>query len=49
MKYRIKPFDVVNDIWVIERRLFFFLWISVGVGSKEKCEATLSKIKKEEV
>jgi len=38
MKYKVKPYDVVNDIWIIYERVFFIFWRNIGVGTREKCE-----------
>ncbi len=38
-KYRIRPYDVVHDIWLLQERYFF--WIDVGVGSKAVVEAMI--------
>jgi len=38
MKYRIKAYDIVNDIYILQRKFWFF-WIATGsAGSKQKLE-----------
>ncbi len=32
MKYRIKPFDLINDIWLLQERWLFFFWLTKGAG-----------------
>ena len=34
MKYRIKPFDIMNDIWLIQKRVLWIFWQSLGCGPK---------------
>lgn len=42
MKYRIKEFAPIHDIWLLQKRVFF-LWINVDVGSKEKIESYIKE------
>lgn len=35
-RYRIKPYDLVNDIWILQERFLLFFWKSMGAGSKAK-------------
>ena len=45
-KYRLKPYDMKNDLWVIEKKHFWFLWVpysSAGAGTK----ALMIKVLKE--
>jgi hypothetical protein len=35
-QYRIKPYDLVNDIWILQKRVFLFFWVSMGAGSQSK-------------
>jgi len=37
-KYRIKEFDPVNDIWILQKKVFKFFWISQSAGSKKKLQ-----------
>jgi len=34
MKYRIKPFDIMNDIWLLQKRVLWIFWQSLGCGQK---------------
>jgi hypothetical protein len=34
--YRIRAYDVANDIWLLQHRIAFFFWINIAVGPKEK-------------
>ena len=43
-KYRMKPYDLVNDIWILQRRFLLVFWIPMGVGSKQKIEAKLAEL-----
>jgi len=36
MKYRIKEYDPINDIYILQKHFFWFIWYGVSVGSKEK-------------
>ena len=38
LQYRIKPYDLVNDIWILQKRVLFFFWVSMGAGDKAKLE-----------
>jgi len=42
-KYRIKKFDVVNNIWILQEKKLFVFWIAIGVGSKEKLQETIER------
>ena len=42
--YKIKQFDVVNDIWLLQKRFLFFFWRTIGVGSQKKLIATIKKL-----
>lgn len=37
-KYRIKPYDVVNNIYSVQRRVLFFFWTPAGVGRYADCK-----------
>lgn len=46
MKYKLSPYDLANDIWIIKKKFLFF-WIplvSAGVGSKKKMENLLNNL-----
>ena len=36
MKYKLKIYDELNDIYLLYRHKFWFFWSFVGVGSKDK-------------
>jgi len=38
MKYRIKEYDPVNDIYILQKQLFWFIWVTISAGGKEKLE-----------
>jgi len=38
MKYRIKPFDVINDIWLLQKRVLWIFWQSLGCGTKAEVQ-----------
>jgi len=42
--YRIKEYDVVNDVYILQRHLFWFVWKGVGVGSKERLEEKIKEL-----
>ena len=49
-KYKIKPYDEANDIYMLYRHKFLFFWTCIGTGSKEKLtQWILDEIKKEKV
>jgi len=36
-KYRVEPFKITtSNLWVLQKRIFFFFWKSVGIGSKQE-------------
>lgn len=41
MKYRIKEYNPINDLWILEKHVFLFFWKYVALGSKKKLEAFL--------
>ena len=43
-KYRIKEFDLMNDIWILQRRVLFVFWISAGVGPKVQVEKKCNEL-----
>ncbi len=43
-KYRIKPYDLVHDIWYIQRRFLWIFWLSVGVGSKHEAQYIIDEL-----
>jgi len=49
-RYKIKPYDEANDIYMLYRHKFLFFWTCIGTGSKEKLtQWILDEIKKEKV
>lgn len=42
--YRIKEYDVVNDIWILQKRVFGIFWKSLGVGSKRKLHEKINNL-----
>ena len=43
-KYRIKKYDVVNDIWILQEKKLGLFWIGIGVGSKDKLQKTITDL-----
>lgn len=46
---RLKPFDIVNDIYFLQEKskfLFIPYWSTIGVGSKKKTEAALEELER---
>jgi|688.fasta_scaffold2212714_2 hypothetical protein len=37
-KYRIKEYDILNNIYLLQERFLLVFWRSISVGSKEKLE-----------
>lgn len=35
MKYRIKLFDIMRDVYRIEKRVCWIFWTTVGFGTKD--------------
>jgi len=33
-RYRIKPYDLGNDLWVLQERKWLFFWVCRGAGKK---------------
>ena len=46
MKYRIRPYDELNDIWLVQKRFFLFFWCNIGVGPKEWAIQKVTKLSK---
>ena len=44
MKFRIKPYDLVNDIWLLQRRVFWMFWRTEGVGTEKQLTETIKKL-----
>jgi hypothetical protein len=44
-KYKIVPYDLANDIWIVKKKFLFF-WItqpSFGAGTKTKMELLMKQ------
>lgn len=37
-KYRIKDYDILNNIYLLQERFLLVFWKSISVGSREKLE-----------
>jgi|TARA_R110000851_G_scaffold307483_1_gene466029 hypothetical protein len=37
-KYRIKEFDPLHDIYLLQRHVFWFWWVTVSAGTKHDIE-----------
>lgn len=46
-KFRMIPYDRVNDIWFMERRSWFIFWVLEGVGPKAKVQTLVDQLNKE--
>ncbi len=44
MKYRIKPYDMINDVWILEKKIFWIFYSSVGVGSEKEVAAKAKEL-----
>lgn len=40
-RYRIKPYDIVHDLWVLEERKWLFFWVCRGSGSRATVQTQL--------
>lgn len=38
MKYKLKPYDEANDIYLLYRHKFWFFWTFVNAGSRKTLE-----------
>ena len=43
-KYRIKPYDLVNDIWLIQKRFLWIFWLSISAGSEGECQIIVDEL-----
>ena len=41
--YRIKKYDVINDIWTLQERTCFIFWKTISAGSKAKLQAWIDE------
>lgn len=46
-KYRIKRYDEVLDVHILEKKVFLF-WKRIGVGSEEKLKETIERLEKQD-
>lgn len=44
MKYRIKPFDLMNDLWMLQKRVFGIFWVCMGGGSKAEVQQKMDEL-----
>lgn len=44
--YRLKPFDIGNDIWILQERFLLVFWRSIGVGSNGKLSQAMADLLK---
>jgi hypothetical protein len=47
MKYRIRPYDAVADIWFLQRRVLLLFWKIVGMGTRTEVEALMDSLNAE--
>lgn len=47
-KYRIRSYDVVRDIWLLDKRVFLIFWWPLGVGTKKEVLEAIEKLKVED-
>lgn len=43
-KYRIIPYDIVNDIWILQERFLFIFWHTIGAGRRSEVEFSLERL-----
>lgn len=43
MKYRIKAYDPINDIYILQKKVFFIFWANVSAGSKKQLETWIKE------
>jgi hypothetical protein len=36
--YRIKEFDPLHDMWILQKKVFWFIWKPVSLGTKKELE-----------
>lgn len=46
MNYRIKHYDPVNDIYILQQRFLWILWRTVSVGPKARLEKFVAEQEK---
>jgi hypothetical protein len=43
-KYRSYPFDMMSDIYLLQRRVLWIFWWSMGVGTKKEVETKIEEL-----
>lgn len=43
-RYRIKPRDVLNNIYAVQRRVLFIFWVPTGVGRYADCKKVVDNL-----
>ena len=43
-KWRAKPYDIVNDIWILQERFLVVFWVYRGVGKRSVIEQQASQL-----
>ena len=46
-KYRIRSWDIVNNLYMLEEQVFWFIWKFVGLGEKEKLKKIIKDLEEE--
>lgn len=44
MKYRIRVFDLINDIWMLQASRFGIFWKTIGVGSRSALQMKIKEL-----
>jgi hypothetical protein len=43
-QYRAKPYDILHDIWLLQKRFLWIFWRSISVGQRGKVEAKVAEL-----
>lgn len=43
-KYRIQPYDVVNNVYMVQRRVLFIFWAPAGIGRYADCKKAVDNL-----
>ncbi len=43
-KYRVREYDVMADIWVLEERFMLFFWRFIGAGKEAAVREMMGKL-----
>ena len=43
-KFKIVPYDLVNDIWLLKERVFPLIWVFRGTGNKKELEEKIKEL-----